>query len=324
MPCSYSHSRITALNRCERLHFYKVYGSAGGWKRNAPPEARQAYTLSKLETVSMRHGTSLHTAATRIATAIRDGKPVPTYEELLAYVRSEMNRVWRSSRDREAFLDKPGDNPCYQHVYYGDDMSADEIERFQQRIQRSVRNLVEATVWDQVRAAQPEDIILRPQFDAIEFEGTTVYSTIDLMFAMRRNGRPSYTIVDFKLQSDSAALAQISQYSWFALQAGFAPGFNGECTGQVIRLNDGMDYSIDITLADVAEAEERLRAGLVNLSRFVIGGDLAANVPLPKEHFAIRPNTQHCGFCQFHEMCAPDVEKASYAGPFDRADEEPR
>jgi hypothetical protein len=317
MSSIYSHSRITALKRCERFHYYKVYGSAGGWKRDAPPGARQAYTLSKLETVHMRLGTSLHSAATRIASAIRAGEPTPSHDELLAFVRSELNRVWLSSRDRDAFLDNPGANPCYQHMYYDEEMPREEIERFQQRIQRSVHNLVNAEVWNQVRAADPSDIIIRPQFDSIEFEDVTVYSTIDLMYGVRRNGSLEYTILDWKLQSDSAAMDQVAQYAWFALQSGFAPEFNGECRGQIVRLNDGMDYAIDITMDDIREAEVRLRAGLANLSRFVIGGDLAANIPLPKQHFALRPNTQHCRFCQFYEMCAPDIEQASYKGPFD-------
>jgi CRISPR/Cas system-associated exonuclease Cas4 (RecB family) len=102
---SWSKSRHGKFEECRRLYWFTYYGSWGGWKENAPREAREAYILKNLSSRQQWAGKVVHDAIRDALALARDGA-APTLEVLVRQARDRMREDFRRSR-RGDYRDAP-------------------------------------------------------------------------------------------------------------------------------------------------------------------------------------------------------------------------
>ncbi len=90
---AWSATRRRRVRECERAYYWHYVGSADGWQPGVPVERRRAFALKHLTSLPQLLGTVVHNAARDVVLAVRDGRAVPTLDELLDGARRALNQV---------------------------------------------------------------------------------------------------------------------------------------------------------------------------------------------------------------------------------------
>lgn len=95
---SYSLSQGSQFRTCERQYWFSRYGSWGGWDREAPWLAREAYRLKKLTNRYLWTGNRVHEAIRQTLDAFRSGNQ-PEPGDVRARLLEQLRQDFRGSRD---------------------------------------------------------------------------------------------------------------------------------------------------------------------------------------------------------------------------------
>lgn len=304
-PFSWSRSRHRALSICPRRYYYRYYGSWKGWdEEEGDPEARRAYRLKKLTGLEAELGKSVHRRAFEVGFRAAQGLELPPLDELLRRTRDELNAVVRSSRDRGAFVRRPGSNDFLRAAWYGDGPSSEAIEKIESRLDPTHRRLREHDLWREVGAGELEvehlsdpDVI--PEADA-EVDGVPLYAEPDLI--VRRPGHERL-VIDWK--SGRERDGDVLQVAVYGLYVRATRG-EGTCRGRIEYLADGETVEVELDREFLQRAEDRVRESLEEMRDYQ--SDPAENRPRPKERFPLTENRTVCGWCNFYELCQPELE----------------
>ena len=306
---SISQSRAKLLPRCARAYFYKVYGGHLGWERGAPDQTKLIYRLGKLSTLDMVMGIAVHARATEIASAIIEGKAVPTPVESYRRARNAMNTRWKQ-RDHTAFARQPKRRPMLLEHYYRIPASNNRLARLGEKLQRCIDNLYSWRGWDEVRGADPAQILLLDPKVAVDFDGIAFHGAPDLVW----HDGESWHITDFKTGKVDGVQTQIGIYALYLLLKGvIQPG--DSIFGHGVGLNTAEEESFLITPVTIAAAEAEIRASIQTMRGYLIDQDLARNEALPPEAFPC-VGGDDCRWCPFQEICPGAFEDPDVEGPF--------
>jgi hypothetical protein len=208
---SWSHSRDRLLTECQQAYYSRYYLSHNGWEREAPAEARQAWTLGKLVSVPSALGMAVHQRALECAAALEKGEPLPDATVLIERVCAELNTL-RLRRDVSAFIAAPKAHPMLHEIYYRGRLEREMIERTREKIERCINHLVAAPLWGDLRACLGGggEVRIVDAYQSFELHGTTVYAAPDLVY--RFVGAKQPTIVDWKTGKLDGAIDQVAVY----------------------------------------------------------------------------------------------------------------
>lgn len=304
---SWSHSRDLKFIRCPRLYYWWFYGSWGGWKPDAPDEARHAFILKHLTTLPLTLGTVIHEVARSCVVAVQQRKPLPSQDEILLRVRAELNRVCISSHHRDQFLRSPTQIPFLQDVYYHGERNEQHVEQVRAKMNACVANLATWPLWDELRALPPDSIRLVEQLDTFQERGVSVFGAPDLVYTP---GSPRVVIGDWKTGSEEGAHLQLALYALHLIRAHGFTFEEGAWMGRVMNLATGEDSWHDIRAADLAAAESRIRESIAAMRLYLV--DMAENRPMERDAFplATQEKRHECPRCVFYNLCQDDLRKA--------------
>ncbi len=200
---SWSRSRAATYERCPRSYWWQYYGSWGGWDRDAPAEAREAYTLKNLSNRWAWAGTIVHGAIERILRGIQDralsGRlpfepaAVRTSAEIDA-LTERMRLQYRESRGG-AYRESPKRRFGLMEHEYEDPVSADDWRAVHRKACDALRGFLESEVFQRIRSSDPATWFPIESLDQFDFEGVGVWAVPD--FA-RRDGEGGTEIYDWK------------------------------------------------------------------------------------------------------------------------------
>jgi hypothetical protein len=304
---SWSHTRQRTLDACPRRYYWQYYAAHNGWERDAPATARAAWTLKQLSTYPLALGTAVHDQARRVGLAVRDGQPIPAYHTLRESARGALNRLYARSRDRAAFLAAPSCHVITADAYYGRPSPPDMFERLRDRLGRCLTNLLDQPLWDEIAPLPPSVVRVVDDVATFDVDGVTVYVAPDLVVRAPRAG---WIVVDWKSGSDGdAAEAQIALYACYLRDGVGVPARDGGYEGRVVALETGRTAVYHVGADDLEAARARVGDGVRRMRAYV--SDPTRNAPLPAEAFPLAPDRRACRYCQYRELCAPDLALAA-------------
>lgn len=304
-PLSWSRSRHEKLRVCARRYYWHYYASWGGWDRDADPASRRAYLLKQLTSLRPELGSSLHRRAFEVGFKVAQGLEAPSLEELLRRTRDELNRVVLSSRDRRSFVRRPRERAFLRSVWYREGLDEGEVARVRERLEPTHRALRDHELWAAVRdgshAAErmdDPDVIADPRF---EVDGVPVYAEPDLLLRREADGVP--VVVDWK-----SGEAHPDDDVQLALQALAVRAETGDerFVGRAEYLADDRSLVVELGPAELEAARERVRSSLEEMLE--LSEDPEHNVAGGKERFALTENRAACRWCDFYELCEPELE----------------
>ena len=303
---------------CPRRYELRYVVGAGGWRSDASPLARTAYRLSQLTTLSQALGAALHRRAAEYAAACRDGLPLPTLKQSRDRTAGELNWLYAASKRHRADNERdPRTWPMLFESFYWNGPSREQIDRVRAKCERSLINLHACSLWSEVGALEPHQILIVDRLDDFMLDGVQVFAAPDLVFQPDDGSAP--IIVEFKSGSVATAQdlddvkAQLSVYGLFLARSTPAALEDGGCKARLILLDDGSEYEFDITAVDLDRAAARIRSSAQAIAD---GGgfpdfgerDRLARLPLTTDRSI-------CKWCEFRAVCWPQLDQIPAAEP---------
>ncbi len=308
-PWSWSISRRAHFRDCLRRYYYHYYGYHEGWRDDAPEVARRAYRLRALKSLPLLAGEILHALFAESLRAVRQGAPVPQAAALFEEARRRMNRAWAESRSRAEWERAPKRRTMLHEIYYGNEPSDARIDAVRERLRAACAGFVDSRSLREAASApfcEIKDVDREGHFD---LEGTRVYAMPDLVY---RLGDGSFTIVDWKTGGEGEAHAL--QLAVYALYVRWRIGSAAPILGRVEYVERGRAEEVAIDAAALDAAEREVRDSIAAMRGYL--EDPAANRPRPISAFPLRDDRSACPFCNFYEICRPELEGTPVPGPF--------
>ncbi len=300
---SWSPSRERLFGTCLRAYWWRYYAHWDGWSWDAPPLARVAYRLGKMDTLATWAGTIVHDLIEEAIKALRDRNTTIDGEALRLEGRKRLRIGWVESRDG-AWVHRPKQKLLLHEHYYGssEDRNRERTDWAANRVYTSLKHFVEGpfpSLLARVPAANYRSI---EDLASIEIAGATVYVKPDLAFVHPDNGQ--LWLVDWKTGRPSEKDAfQVATYALFAEQSW---GVNPESiVGVLAYLSSGETRELRVDGEALGEAKSRIQGSIERMrSLLVVPEDNEGVI----EDFPPTENVDACTRCSFLQLCYGDQE----------------
>ena len=324
------HHLLQGPQRCERAVYWRYGAAAAG--ASAPPESdeHRAWVLSRLTTLPLLLGVTVHTAARAVLLAVRDGDALPAYGDLLAGARFTLNHVWlTSTRQPDRFFRWPGVYPALQEVIYRGALREVEVARARWALAMCLEHLLAAPLLDDLRRCRAGDIVVGDAPVAFQpLRGIDAWAALDAAYLHHDPATcgglvsaPTWCIVDIKTGAPPATEAsaardaadhalQLAVYAMLASEVLGLPATDGVYLGRLVHLRQQSDTWFRITADDIERARRSAGADIAWLrSRADDAGDDGAGdggLP-PKSRFALSRDRRCCTRCPFLALCEDEL-----------------
>jgi CRISPR/Cas system-associated exonuclease Cas4 (RecB family) len=303
---TWSTSRDAAFRRCARQYWWQYYGSWGGWERDAPPEAREAYRLKNLSTRWAWVGTAVHEAIESIlrrlhAHAAREelsfaGDAVDPEAEVEAMTR-RMRAQFLESR-RGEYRQRPKQAFGLAEHEYAEPVDDEEWRAMSEKAREALRGWLASETFREIRESDPGRWFPIEELGRFDFEGTPVWAVLD--FALR-GPEGSAVIYDWKTGAvaPEANRAQLVCYALFLeAEHGVAP--ERVITRLVYLGREPVVHEHRVTPADVEEAKGLLRASIAAMRGLLAepGTNRAERASFP-----MTDDLARCAVCVYRRLC---------------------
>ncbi len=299
---AWSWSRHEMFYACARKIYWQYYGSWGGWEPDASADAKLAYRLKRMTTVSMLVGNALHEV---VSERLRERPDVPgrvPAQQIRDEVERRVLNGMRESRNRywEKF-EHPKFYTLLFEDYYGSGIDDEARTKALELVRDATEGFAKSVYarrafWidkSRLRIIDPRD------FDAMKFtiDGVVVYAVPDLVV---QDDDGVLHIVDWKTgRSIKANHAQLAMYGLYVAEKLGVPLERVHAHLVYVRTGERQEYtnlteSVDEALRRLATYTADVRSRLTDVENNVAG-----DVKL----FPMTENRRLCRQCKFQELC---------------------
>lgn len=288
------------LRECPRRYYYHYYLSWEGWKPDAPPERKKAYTLKSMVNLDMLAGQVVHDVIREVFNRDREELTTVTCEQARKLAITRLNDSWRQSKDQMWQRSPKRFTNLFEH-YYRKEVPAERREQIREKIEICIGNLFRSDTFNRIRRAGVTSWLTVDQIDSFEFAGVKVYAAPD--FALRDGNR--VLIYDWKTgKSDEQVEQQLTCYALFAANRWKVrpPAI----VASAVYLLDGRTDQFEMTDEGLRHLEGRIRESLSKMMKLL--RSVEHNLPRDIEAFAQTEDTRQCSRCFFIEICKPHLD----------------
>ncbi|HEY5132222.1 MAG TPA: PD-(D/E)XK nuclease family protein [Candidatus Krumholzibacteriaceae bacterium] len=321
----WSLSREATFDDCRRRYYFHYYLSWGGWGRDAPAVAREAFRLKRLVSLPLWRGQLVHYVASMVLRSMKAKGRIPDRDKVIAYTLERFDTQFEFSRSRN-YLTTPKKSgnrlnidwlALFEHEY-GREIASAVLETFRGECVRAVEALCASPLLgalletDRAKWAI-EDLDSGDFSQQFDYGGATVFVKTDFMY---RAADGTLRIVDWKTnRAQSAAggandgprnaAVQLGIYAYYASRILREPIVALRLL-EVNLLDGGRVIEHAADEGSIARAEETIAAGIAKLAAVLVRGDTARNEALPPAQFPTIDNSR-CRFCNFYRICKDET-----------------
>lgn len=308
---SWSISARDDFETCPRRRYWAKYAMWGGWKANAPPLARAAYRLSKMENRFTLQGNAVERALRWMLRQAQMGQSVTASQAYEAAAKPFLNQCWQESK-KKLYQANPKRHCCLHEHYYPAHHQTPEAEmpaRMTAQIRLCLENFLSGSL-SSLSKVRPEQELPIAQVEAgdpesFPFEDVKVYAIPDYVYRQE----DFLHIHDWK--AGSAKPAHRDQMNIYGLWA------NTKHAQAPVRIQVHLEYlaqgqteSATLSATDLEQAKALIRESVVAMAEYLVGGDPHRNQPLPKEDWELSADLDTCRHCNFYELCKDELALA--------------
>jgi len=298
---SWSVSRANLLQECARRYYYHYYLSWEGWKPEAAPSRRKAYTLKLMVNLDMLAGQIVHDVIREIFDREREGLSTVTCEQARKLARTRLRDAWRQSKDHLWRRSPKRFTNLFEH-YYGHEVPQSRLESIGEKVDTCITNLFGSETFKAIQRAGVKRWLAIDQLDFFEFAGVKIYAVPD--FALR-DGQ-TVRIYDWKTgKPDANVELQLTCYALFANKRWGVP--LDRTVPLAVYLRAGQTEQIDATEERAARLKDYIRTTLFEMMRLL--RSVEHNVPRGMDAFSPTDDPARCARCFFQEMCESEPDK---------------
>ncbi len=303
---TWSHSAAQEFETCRRRRYWARYAMWGGWRPQAPPEARAAYRLSKMTTRHALRGHAVEMAVRWMLAEHQAGRTPGAEDAFQAVARPWLRQRWDQSRGG-GWRDQPKAHTCLHEHYYPEEHEAADREMVVE-VGEAVRTCLanfEAQVLPGLADIRPEEeVALATEGTPEHFvlEGLTVYAIPDYVHV--RDG--IWHIRDWKSgRRHPEHLDQVTLYALWARSRHGIPPDRVRLYLEYLAEPDTVAFRVEA--ADLDRVIGRIGQSVADMTEYLEDFDRAANRPLPREAWELAEDPGICRRCRFLELCRPEL-----------------
>lgn len=293
---SWSVSRMKGFDFCLRSYYWRRYGSWGGSRADASPEAREAFILKHLTDLPNYVGSIIHRSCARFWRDLQKGRRLPEEKARKTTIRSLYAGVGESQRGGWRKRVSSGTH-LFAHEY-GGDLPEERLAWARHRIARSLAGFynLDLTRQAQEGSAEMPQVVSIEKRERFTMAGTTVHLVMDLVVQRPDGGR---VIWDWKSGSarevnefQGAVYALHGQRAWdlpldrMQMRIAYLQPQNVQ---QVMLTPQLLDH----TQAQIEASISAMRARLRNVEENVAHID----------DFPMTDDLTRCSHCAFKRLC---------------------
>ena len=310
------------FDSCLRRYYFHYYLSWGGWERQAPGIAREAFRLKRLISLPLWRGQLVHYITTKVLASLRAKDRIPAFEDVSRYTleRFETQLEFSSSKKYLTEPKKKGGRlnidwlALFEHEY-DRPIPPEKLQKTRDECLTAMKGLLESDILAAIAGTDPdgwaiENIDMAEFAQVFDFEGARVFAKTDFMY---RGADGSFNIVDWKTFStkssqwknkdgqDGKARVQLGVYGYYAAAILGEPLERIRLL-EVNLLDGGATVEYSISNENLEEFYRHIRGGIDKLSSVLIKGDIARNEAGPPDLFPKIDNGL-CRYCNFYRIC---------------------
>jgi len=302
---SWSHSRRGTFERCARQYYLTYYGSWGGWKKEAPPEVREAYIQKKLTTRAMWIGTVVHDMAEGVLKDLMAGRrPNPDY-----HIRKAMSRAASDIRESrsERWREWPSRVCAFQDHYYGAEPPDEAWDEAMGIIEAQLRGFFDRPTYLRLQQV-PERLLEVEELTQVDVSGVPVWVKLD---ALVSDGKGGAVVIDWKTgkhHQTSVVAAQLGVYGLYCTMHHDIPADRIIAMHVNLRTGDRTQHPIDAAVLDQARTDIQASADAMRAKLVDVPGNIAQQSDFPM----LEEGDTRCEGCSFRRSCGrePAPEEA--------------
>lgn len=285
----WSISRYEVFDKCKRQYFYNYYPKLV----QGVPQYKITQ-LRELTSVPLEVGNVVHDVLERFLRRLQQSDSKIDEERFLQFADQKAAEYF----SRKTFLE----------VYYKQYKTVD-LGRAQEKIRRCLVNFLDSPCfsWLYMKAItnRTDWLIEPPGCGETRLNGLKAYCKMDFLFPVGEEVH----ILDWKTGSKDLVKhsAQLMGYS-VAANSNFKIPWN-RIYPKIVYLNPEYDeLEISFEENDLKEFFEKIRIQTEEMQSYC--KDVEENIPLDMENFPCSPSPSICRFCNYQEICLPEVSEA--------------
>jgi hypothetical protein len=298
---AWSSSRSRIFSECKRRYYLRYYRQWGGWERDASPESRLAYRLTKMISMPQLAGQAVHEVLSRHFHALRMGEYRPLQPERPV---ERMRSAFRAAR-AESWRANPKKNPPLFELYYKKELSPSRLRELAEGARRAIRHLQEMPLYHGLRSLPGTDLAwidpLPGTFSPESYFDIRKFQVIAIPDLVIRRG-DELLIFDWKTgRPRPSDRRQMEVYALWARQ--HLEGGEGKIRACLVYLASSEADEFTVSPAAARRAAQFIRVEMEAMSAYL--KDAGKNIPLDRDSFPMDNNTELCWGCFFQEICFP-------------------
>ena len=310
------------FDSCLRRYYFHYYLSWGGWERQAPRIAREAFRLKRLTSLPLWRGQLVHYITTKVLASLRAKGRIPAFEDVSRYTLERFETQLEFSSSKK-YLTEPKKKSgrlnidwlaLFEHEY-NRPIPPEKLQKTRDECLTAMKGLLESDILTVIAGTDTdgwaiENIDMAEFAQVFDFEGAKVFAKTDFMY---RGTDGSFNIVDWKTFStkssrwknkdgqDGKARVQLGVYGYYAASILGEPLERIRLL-EVNLLDGGATVEYSISNENLEEFYSHIHDGIDKLSSVLIKVDIARNEAGPPDLF---PKTDNglCRYCNFYRIC---------------------
>ncbi|TBL80863.1 PD-(D/E)XK nuclease family protein [Paenibacillus thalictri] len=295
---SWSQTRDTIFQECQRKYYYQYYASHNGWLRDSPEEAKSAYRLKQLANLYILFGDALHQLLERVLKeSLKLNKLTVNVSILEQQLRNYLNRAFTDSRNMSQWLQAPKKSMMLHEMYYEGRLPQNRVIKVNERIKQCVENLRNCRSLQDL-LLKDNRIVEVEQLNTFQVEDTPVFVKLDVLYHLQSEDR--WVIVDWKTGlEDEENEEQLLLYALFLNNKYQVPIDKAEIRLEYLLTGQYKSYQVDGSKVD--RVTERVKQSVSQMQLLL--EDAKRNKPYPQDRFPTSPAKMKCRGCNFRDLC---------------------
>ena len=290
---SWSKSRHGKFEECRRLYWHHYYGSWGGWREDAPREAREAYLLKNLSTRQQWAGRAVHEHIAYALALARSGAP-PPLEALVARAHERMRDEFAASREG-AYRARPKWTVGLLEHEYRQGVPAEEWRANWLNAEACLRAFYSSSWLSRARSLDRRAWLPIDEIGSFLLDGIKVFAGPDFAF---REG-DGVVLVDWKTgRAREEDRDQVLGYSLYARDRWKVPA--ERVSARLVYLASGEELDVKVDPEAMQAFLALFRASVARMRALL--REPAANLAI-REDFPMTEDLARCRECAFRRLC---------------------
>lgn len=290
---TWSKSRHGKFEDCRRLYWFHYYGAWGGWKDDAPREAREAYLLKNLSTRQQWAGRVVHEHIAFALSLARHGAP-PPLRTLVDRAHQRMRDDFRKSR-QGAYRERPKWTLGLVEHEYAEPVPDAQWRANWENVEACLARFYESGWPERARALTPQAWLPIDEIGSFVLDGLKVFAGPDFAW---RDGAGA-VLVDWKTGAPrDEDREQVLGYSLYARDRWGVPVEN--VTARLVYLALGEEVEVGVDRAALDGFLARFRQSVSQMRALLRDPSVNAAV---RDDFPTTADLSRCRGCSFRRPC---------------------